>query len=77
VDKFGRIDVAFLAAGISGSMEAFENSDVGALDRVLGVNLRGVWLCERAVVRVMVGQEERGLTYFDFDFCGSSWANET
>ncbi|EHL03180.1 putative Phosphatidylinositol 3-kinase tor2 [Glarea lozoyensis 74030] len=63
VDRFGRIDIAFLAAGISGSMEAFETSEVEALDKVLGVNLRGVWLCERAVVKVMLGQEERGLTY--------------
>ncbi|EPE29053.1 NAD(P)-binding Rossmann-fold containing protein [Glarea lozoyensis ATCC 20868] len=62
VDRFGRIDIAFLAAGISGSMEAFETSEVEALDKVLGVNLRGVWLCERAVVKVMLGQEERGLT---------------
>jgi hypothetical protein len=29
------------------------------LDRVLGLNLRGVWLCERAEIRQMLKQEMR------------------
>jgi NAD(P)-dependent dehydrogenase (short-subunit alcohol dehydrogenase family) len=63
VDRFGRIDIAFLAAGISGKRGGIEDMEVQDMDVVMGINLRGVWVCEREVVKIMLGQEERSLTY--------------
>ena len=63
ITRFGRVDVAFLAAGIGGRPMTLESTETEALDKVLGVNLRGVWLCERAIVRQMLLQEERPVTY--------------
>jgi NADP-dependent 3-hydroxy acid dehydrogenase YdfG len=61
VKKFGRIDHCVNAAGIGGVFVA--TGDLGAqqLDDVLGVNLRGVWLCEREEIRQLLKQEMRAV----------------
>jgi NAD(P)-dependent dehydrogenase (short-subunit alcohol dehydrogenase family) len=50
VATFGRLDACFNGAGIGGS--GSKTADMGSdnLDAVLGVNLKGVWYCERAQV---------------------------
>ncbi|KAH7323586.1 hypothetical protein BKA65DRAFT_511077 [Rhexocercosporidium sp. MPI-PUGE-AT-0058] len=62
VEAFGRLDVCFNAAGIGGKFGGIADLEVGDLDRVLGLNLRGVWLCERAQIRQFLKQEERSLS---------------
>jgi len=52
VEAFGRLDVCFNGAGISGTAAKTADMDSENLDTVLGVNLKGVWYCERAQVSV-------------------------
>jgi NAD(P)-dependent dehydrogenase (short-subunit alcohol dehydrogenase family) len=62
VKKFGRIDCCFNAAGMSGSAGVIADTDTKNLDAVLGLNLRGLWLCERAEITQMMKQEMRDVT---------------
>jgi len=62
VEKFGRLDMCFNAAGMSGASRGIADMDVSEMDKVLGLNLRGVWLCERAQIRQFLKQEERPLS---------------
>jgi NAD(P)-dependent dehydrogenase (short-subunit alcohol dehydrogenase family) len=57
-ERFGRIDVLVNNAGITGSMEAttVDKTPVAEFDRVIAVNLRGVFLTCRAVLPLMVEQ---------------------
>lgn len=63
--EFGRLDVCFNAAGMGAGPEgpaAIADTSSQNLDAVLGLNLRGVWLCERAEIRQMLKQEMRDVT---------------
>jgi NAD(P)-dependent dehydrogenase (short-subunit alcohol dehydrogenase family) len=60
VSDFGRLDAAFNNAGIEGEQAFTANSTTGNFDRVLAVNLRGVWLCMREELRQMVKQDSGG-----------------
>jgi NAD(P)-dependent dehydrogenase (short-subunit alcohol dehydrogenase family) len=62
VKKFGRVDVCFNAAGMGGEPGAIVDQRTENLDAVLGLNLRGVWLCERAQIKQMLKQEMRDVT---------------
>jgi NAD(P)-dependent dehydrogenase (short-subunit alcohol dehydrogenase family) len=55
VKRFKRIDVLFNNAGISGVGDVVE-TEPDLFDRVMRVNVRGVYLMSRAVVPVMVKQ---------------------
>ncbi len=63
VKELGRIDVVFNGAGIAGNPGKIVEQEVSNLDRVLGVNLRGVWLVEKAVIAQMLKQEERAVSW--------------
>ena len=62
VETFGRIDVAVHAAGVAGVNAATEETTTAQLDHVLNVNMKGVWYCERAVLKQMMKQELRNAT---------------
>jgi NAD(P)-dependent dehydrogenase (short-subunit alcohol dehydrogenase family) len=53
IEAWGRLDVAFNNAGIEGPRKDLELLDEVEWDRVLGVNLRGVWLCMKQELEVM------------------------
>lgn len=55
VDRFGRLDVHVNNAGRAARGFVSEMADE-AWDRVIGVNLRGTFLCSRAVLRHMIPQ---------------------
>lgn len=60
VDKFGRLDAAFNNAGIEGKQASTAESTAENFDRVIAVNLRGVWLCMREEIRQMLRQDSGG-----------------
>jgi NAD(P)-dependent dehydrogenase (short-subunit alcohol dehydrogenase family) len=43
-ERFGGVDVLLANAGIEGPVQPIVDSDVAAFDRVMAVNVRGVWL---------------------------------
>jgi len=53
---FGRIDGAFNNAGILGPVSELADVPLDAFERVMAVNVRGVWLCLQAQIRVMLRQ---------------------
>jgi len=56
VKQYGRLDCAFNNAGIEGESVALAESTEEVWDRVLGVNLKGVWLCMKYELRQMLAQ---------------------
>ncbi|MFP9129842.1 SDR family NAD(P)-dependent oxidoreductase [Niallia sp. BSM11] len=56
VEKFGRIDVFFNNAGIEGKVAPITEQKVEDLDKVLAVNVRGVFLGLKHVLTVMKEQ---------------------
>ena len=60
VEHFGRIDILVNNAGIGYIMKPIVEMDVSDWDAVLGVNLRGVFLCTRAAARQMIKQGQGG-----------------
>jgi len=53
---FGRIDGAFNNAGILGPVKELAEVPLEDFERVMAVNVRGVWLCMQAQIRAMLLQ---------------------
>jgi len=53
VEFLGRVDGAFNNAGIGVPTRPFEQLDEADFDRIVAVNLKGVWLCMKEQVRHM------------------------
>lgn len=60
LDAFGRIDLFFNNAGIEGRTAPIVDADIEWFDRVIAVNLRGVYLGLQHVLRVMRDQGDGG-----------------
>ena len=60
VEAFGRIDLFFNNAGIEGKVAPILDSDVADLDKVLAINVRGVYLGLQQVIRQMADQGDGG-----------------
>ena len=56
VEKYGRLDIAHNNAGIDGKFALITEADETDFDRIISVNLKGVWLCMRAELAQMVAQ---------------------
>ncbi len=56
VEKFGRLDVAFNNAGIEGSFTPVAEQSEEDWDRVIDINLKGVWLCLKYEIQQMLKQ---------------------
>jgi NAD(P)-dependent dehydrogenase (short-subunit alcohol dehydrogenase family) len=56
VETYGRLDCAFNNAGIEGALQPTSEYDESVRDRVLSINLRGLWLCMKAELRQMLSQ---------------------
>src|SRR5947199_6258568 len=60
VAEFGRLDAAFNNAGIMAKIAPTADSTRDEWDRVIGVNLRGVWACMKYELRQMQKQGDGG-----------------
>lgn len=56
VSTYGRLDAAFNNAGVNSATAAFLETSNEEFDRVMAVNLRGVWNCMKGEVRQMLAQ---------------------
>ncbi|APR76452.1 3-oxoacyl-[acyl-carrier protein] reductase [Minicystis rosea] len=56
IERHGRLDCAFNNAGIAGSLVPLADLPEESWDRVLGVNLKGVFLCMQHEIRQMLKQ---------------------
>jgi len=56
VEQFGRLDWAFNNAGIEGVVSSIVDYPEEVFDRVSAVNIKGVWLCMRHEIPVMIEQ---------------------
>lgn len=59
IDELGGVDILVNNAGIQTPGDSHEMS-VADFDSVLEVNLRGAWLCARAVIRHFLAREQAG-----------------
>jgi NAD(P)-dependent dehydrogenase (short-subunit alcohol dehydrogenase family) len=60
VSTFGRLDCAFNNAGIEGEFASTVDCTEENFDRMLAINLKGVWLCMRAEMKQMLKQKSGG-----------------
>jgi NAD(P)-dependent dehydrogenase (short-subunit alcohol dehydrogenase family) len=56
VDAYGRLDCAFNNAGIEGVIQPTVDYSEAHWDRVIAINLKGVWLCMKAELQQMLKQ---------------------
>jgi NAD(P)-dependent dehydrogenase (short-subunit alcohol dehydrogenase family) len=60
IEEYGRLDLFFNNAGIEGRMGRIVDTEVADFDRVIAVNLRGVFLGLREVLRALRSQGSGG-----------------
>jgi len=60
VKTFGRLDCAFNNAGIVGGQRRTADYDELEFDKIIAVDLKGVWLCMRAEIRQYLAQKSPG-----------------
>jgi 3alpha(or 20beta)-hydroxysteroid dehydrogenase len=60
VDEYGRLDLFFNNAGVEGLMGKIVDTEVAEFDRVMAVNVRGVFLGLREVLRALRDQGSGG-----------------
>jgi len=53
IDTYGRLDCAHNNAGINGDLDSVATCTEDNWDRVMGINLKGVWLCLKYEIRRM------------------------
>jgi len=57
MQKFGRVDVFFANAGIEGAVQPITEYSIDDFDRVMAVNVRGVWLGLKYVIPPMAASD--------------------
>lgn len=57
VKKYGRLDLAFNNAGVESKVADIVTCPESEWDRVIGINLKGVWLCLKHEIEQMLQQD--------------------
>jgi len=60
IDELGGIDILINNAGIQIAGDSHDNG-ISAFDRVIGVNLRGAYMCARAAIRHFLDENKQGV----------------
>ncbi len=60
VKTFGRLECAFNNAGIAGTQRKTADYEEDEFDKIIAVDLKGVWLCMRAEIRQFIAQKGPG-----------------
>ena len=60
LDRLGRLDAAFANAGIGELERPAEHYEMAQWDRIVDLNLRGVWLTDLYAARAIAAQEDGG-----------------
>ena len=60
VARFGRLDCAFNNAGVETSLLKLADDTEENFDRLVAINLKGVWLCMKYEIHQMLAQESGG-----------------
>ncbi|KZT27129.1 short-chain dehydrogenase/reductase SDR [Neolentinus lepideus HHB14362 ss-1] len=60
LDKWGRLDAALLNAGLGHPTQPWLSTDVGLLDKMLAINVRGPWLGVKHSVAAMLASPHKG-----------------
>jgi NAD(P)-dependent dehydrogenase (short-subunit alcohol dehydrogenase family) len=60
VDRFDRLDVLFNNAGIAGKVAPVHELSVADWDEIMRINLRGIFLVQRAALRAMIAAGTKG-----------------
>lgn len=58
ISAFGRLDVAFNNAGIEGEQAYTADCTLENWDRVININLKGIWLCMKYEIPEMIKQKK-------------------
>jgi NAD(P)-dependent dehydrogenase (short-subunit alcohol dehydrogenase family) len=61
VGAFGRIDYCVNSAGTGGLFGPITEQKEETLDKTLNINVKGIWLCERAQITQFLKQDLRPL----------------
>ncbi len=69
VERFGRIDLYHLNAGIAGEQTSFADATAADFDRVMAVNVRGVFLGLREAFRRYAAQDTGGSIVVSASIC--------
>lgn len=69
VERYGRIDLYHLNAGVAGELVSLTEASVEDFDRVMGVNVRGVFLGLREAFRRYAAQESAGSIVTSASIC--------
>jgi NAD(P)-dependent dehydrogenase (short-subunit alcohol dehydrogenase family) len=60
LERFGRIDLAMLNAGVASAHLSVADASIEDFDRVIGTNLRGCFLTMQAAIRAMLARDGGG-----------------
>jgi NAD(P)-dependent dehydrogenase (short-subunit alcohol dehydrogenase family) len=69
VERFGRIDHHHLNAGIAGRLAPFDEAETAEFDRVMAVNVRGIFLGLREAFRQYAAQGSTGAVVTTASIC--------
>jgi NAD(P)-dependent dehydrogenase (short-subunit alcohol dehydrogenase family) len=60
IDQLGRIDIAFNNAGIEEEPVPFLEQEIGVFDKIMAINVRGMWACLQAEIKHMMEHGKGG-----------------